>query len=402
VQWSGSPPPDPTNWDTITYTYDPAGRRIKKNVVGSYIVKYVYDGDHVIAEYDDSGLLRKYIYGARVDEPVCMIDVADNNKAYYYHFDGLGSVVALSNSNGDSCQSYEYSAYGQVAASDPNHPNPYMFTGRRFDIETGLYYYRARYYNPHIGRFMQTDTVGYGAGMNWYAYCGNNPLGRVDPSGNYSMSVRIPTECITDNPDATTAYRDVTDWLYDVGFGDDYQRWYIEYIDIDGSDFDISLTDGSDITDACDVKVPEFRIEHVGSAQVVVIDDIGRLDSRDRTLKMIMDAWFAEKMAMDRWSWSIADWYDNVRNCAVTPFRGQGGSDLIKKWYSGGKIYDNTEINYVGFGFGAAHFRSPLHLIGDFRIMNRYWPQIWNRWNYQHWAGPDQFWFNKGWDLYPG
>jgi len=66
VQWSGSSPPDPTNWDTITYTYDPAGRRIKKNVVGSYIVKYVYEGGHVIAEYNDSGLLRKYIYGARL------------------------------------------------------------------------------------------------------------------------------------------------------------------------------------------------------------------------------------------------------------------------------------------------------------------------------------------------
>jgi hypothetical protein len=59
-----------------------SGRRIKKSVDGSYIVKYVYDGGHVIAEYDDSGLLRKYIYGARVDEPVCMIDVADNNAAY--------------------------------------------------------------------------------------------------------------------------------------------------------------------------------------------------------------------------------------------------------------------------------------------------------------------------------
>ena len=83
-----------------TYEYDPAGRRIKKNVVGSYIVKYVYDGGNVIGEYDDSGLLRKYIYGARVDEPVCMIDVVDNNAAYYYHYDGLGSVVALSDSAG--------------------------------------------------------------------------------------------------------------------------------------------------------------------------------------------------------------------------------------------------------------------------------------------------------------
>jgi RHS repeat-associated protein len=139
----------------------------------------------VIAEYDGNDrLLRKYIYGARIDEPVCMIDVVDSNALYYYHFDGVGSVVALSDSEGDSVQSYEYSVYGQVAVEDPNFlTNPYMFTGRRFDIETGLYHYRARCYNPHIGRFMQTDPVGYDDGINWYLYCNNNPLNMLDPFG---------------------------------------------------------------------------------------------------------------------------------------------------------------------------------------------------------------------------
>jgi len=62
----------------------------------------------------------------------------------------LGSVAALSDSSGDSCQSYEYSVFGQVAASDPNFiANPYMFTGRRFDYETGLYCYSSKSYNPY-------------------------------------------------------------------------------------------------------------------------------------------------------------------------------------------------------------------------------------------------------------
>jgi len=188
VEWSGSAPevtpPPPSTWTEVGYTYDPAGRRIEKKYDGTTVVKYLYDGDHCIAEYDgNNNLLRKYIYGPAVDEPISMIDVEHSNATYYYHFDGLGSVAALTNASGTTAVLYEYSVYGQVAASDPNHPNRFMFTGREFDKETGLYYYRARYYNPEIGRFLQTDPTGYGDGMNWYAYCKNNSIVSVDSSG---------------------------------------------------------------------------------------------------------------------------------------------------------------------------------------------------------------------------
>jgi YD repeat-containing protein len=99
VRWSGSVP-DPNGWQTITYTYDPAGRRIAKAVDGTTAVKYLYDGDQCIAEYDGSdNLLRKYIFGPGIDEPISMIDVEDSNATYYYHFDALGGVVALTNSS---------------------------------------------------------------------------------------------------------------------------------------------------------------------------------------------------------------------------------------------------------------------------------------------------------------
>jgi RHS repeat-associated protein len=184
VQWTGpSPKQDPSKWQQIVYKQDVAGRRVEKQVDG-YSTRYVYDGDQVIAEYDgNNNLLRKYIYGPGIDQPVCMIDVADA-KTYYYHYDALGSVVALSDGSGNTVKTYEYSVYGEVSASDANIPNPYMFTGRRYDLEIGLYYYRARYYNPYMGRFLQTDPVGYKSSMNLYAYCKNNPLNYVDPLGS--------------------------------------------------------------------------------------------------------------------------------------------------------------------------------------------------------------------------
>jgi RHS repeat-associated protein len=203
VQWSGScppaPEPDPTAWLTLAYRYDAAGRRVEKKYGNNIITKYVYDGAHCLAEYDVSNnLRRKYIYGPGVDQPIALIESAGSYAGtYYYHCDGLGSVVALTDDEGDTVQVYEYDVYGRVGATDANHPNRILFTGREYDKETGLYYYRARYYNPQIGRFLQTDPIGYGAGINWYRYCRNNPLVLADPSGTIDMVGYFPQPRIT-------------------------------------------------------------------------------------------------------------------------------------------------------------------------------------------------------------
>ena len=170
------------------YRYDPFGRRVARTV-NSTTTSYLYDGDQVIAEYDASGaLLRKYTYGPGIDEPILLQKGADS---YYYHRDGLGSVTELTNSSGSVVESYSYDAFGKTTIHDSS-GNPLTqsalgnrvgFTGRELDPETGLYFYRARYYSSTLGRFLQTDPVGYTAGINLYSYCSNSPTNFLDPRG---------------------------------------------------------------------------------------------------------------------------------------------------------------------------------------------------------------------------
>lgn len=166
------------------YDYDYQGRRTQKTEYSNQkITKFCYDGEQIIAEFENGVLVRKYVYGPAIDEPVCMITVSGQNETkYYYHYDGLGSVVALSDSSGNKVEQYNYDAFGTPSGT-MTVGNRFLFTGRQYDSETSLYYYRARYYKPSIGRFLQSDPIGYGSSINLYLYCGNNPICYLDPYG---------------------------------------------------------------------------------------------------------------------------------------------------------------------------------------------------------------------------
>jgi len=175
------------------YKYDAYGRRIEKRA-GSEAVRYVHFGKQVLEERNAfNELQRSYVYGNGIDE-VLQLKTASND-SYYYHDNSIGSIAALTDTAGRVAERYRYNVYGEttILAADgiterQNSAigNSYGFTGRRYDVETGFYYYRARYYVPERGRFIQRDPLGYVDGMGVYAYVGNNPVNYVDPEGEFA------------------------------------------------------------------------------------------------------------------------------------------------------------------------------------------------------------------------
>ena len=169
---------------TVAFKYDPFGRRIQKSGP-LWTTNYLYDGqwENVIEEVDNSGnILARYNQEMGLDLPLSEFRTS---AASYYEQDGVNSVTSLSNSTGSLANTYTYDAFGKQTASTGTLTNPFQYTAREFDTETGVYEYRSRYYDQNLGRFLSEDPVGFSSGTyNLYDYVSGDPVDFNDPSGN--------------------------------------------------------------------------------------------------------------------------------------------------------------------------------------------------------------------------
>jgi len=179
--------------------YDALGRRAYTASNGA-TNWYVYDGIHAVAEVDGDGdLLKSYTRGPGIDNLLAFTDyTGGETNTYYALTDHLGTVHAVADENANIVESYRYDAWGRVLGvydrngmvlSESAIGNHYLWQGRWYSWNTGLYYFRARWYDPITGRWLSKDPIGISGGLNQYVFVDNNPVNFVDPFGLWAVGL---------------------------------------------------------------------------------------------------------------------------------------------------------------------------------------------------------------------
>ncbi len=195
--------------DRARYTYDAFNRTVRVETFDGHVQVNRYDAEGLRYEMEENGNLVRFIFNpdreavveedstglARLIRGTELIARSTDAARTYYHYasDEMGSTTHIVDEAGAVQNRYEYDAWGNLTVQEEAVPNRFKYTGQQFDPVTQQYYLRARFYNPVIARFTQEDTYR-GDGLNLYAYCANNPVFYVDPSGNTPDCVKDAIE----------------------------------------------------------------------------------------------------------------------------------------------------------------------------------------------------------------